>query len=233
VTSTVNEIKALGRHCHVYNCDLANRADILSIVDRVCKQDRHEVDILVHSGGIQHRSPAATFPDDKWDDILNVNLTAGFLLSREFAAHWLSTTLSNCPPPLPPPEGPQAIPAPPPVERKKIIFIGSVLCFSGSMQVPAYVATKGAIAGVTRALNNEWMRQGINVNALAPGYIETELTSGIREDGEKERAVLKRVPLGRWGVPEDLAGAVVHLAGRGSDFVGGEVYVIDGGFNAR
>jgi 2-dehydro-3-deoxy-D-gluconate 5-dehydrogenase len=101
------------------------------------------------------------------------------------------------------------------------------------MQVPAYVATKGAIAGVTRALNNEWMRQGINVNALAPGYIETELTSGIREDGERERAVLERVPLGRWGVPEDLAGAVVHLASAGSDFVGGEVYIVDGGFNAR
>jgi len=101
------------------------------------------------------------------------------------------------------------------------------------MQVPAYVATKGAIAGVTRALNNEWMQQGINVNALAPGYIETELTSGIREDGERERAVLERVPLGRWGVPEDLSGAVVHLASAGSDFVGGEVYVVDGGFNAR
>ncbi len=101
------------------------------------------------------------------------------------------------------------------------------------MQVPAYVATKGAIAGVTRALSNEWMGLGINVNALAPGYIETELTSGIREDGEKERAVLERVPLGRWGVPGDLAGAVVHLASRGSDFVGGEIYVVDGGFNAR
>lgn len=99
--------------------------------------------------------------------------------------------------------------------------------------MPAYVATKGAIAGATRALNNEWMRQGINVNALAPGYIETAMTSGIREDGERERAVLERVPLGRWGVPGDLAGAVVHLASKGSDFVGGEVYVVDGGFNGR
>jgi 2-dehydro-3-deoxy-D-gluconate 5-dehydrogenase len=182
VTSIVTEIKSLGRQCHIYNCDLANRADVLSIVDRVCNRDGHEVDILIHSGGIQHRSPAVSFPDDKWDDILNVNLTAGFLLSREFAAHWLSTSLSPRPPP-PDPEAPQATPAAPPLERKKIIFIASVLCFSGSMHVPAYVASKGAIAGVTRALNNEWMAQGINVNGLAPGYIETELTSGIRGDG--------------------------------------------------
>jgi 2-dehydro-3-deoxy-D-gluconate 5-dehydrogenase len=116
---------------------------------------------------------------------------------------------------------------------KKIIFIGSITIFSGSMQIPAYAASKGALASLTRALSNEWMAKGINVNALAPGYIETELTSGIRDDGEKERMIFERVPAGRWGSPEDLAGSVVHLAGRRSDFIGGEILVVDGGFNGR
>jgi 2-deoxy-D-gluconate 3-dehydrogenase len=214
--STVTSIQALGRKCHVYTCDLNNRTDVLSIVPQICKRDGHEIDILVHSGGIQHRAPAIDFPDDKWDDILSVNLTASFLLSREFAAHWLETSLKS-----------------PTASRKKIIFVASVTTYSGSVEIPAYVASKCGLAGLTRALSNEWMGKGINVNAVAPGYIATELTNGIRDGGEKERAVMDRVPAGRWGTPEDMAAAVIHLASRGSDYVGGEIYFVDGGFNAR
>lgn len=217
--STAAAVRTLGRECNIFPFDLSIRSDILSIVPKL-KQGGYEVDILVHCGGVQHRAPAVEFPDDKWDEILNVNLTACFLLSREFAKEWLKTgPLST---------GSQT------QGRKKIIFIASITTMgSGSLQIPAYSASKGAIGSLTRSLNNEWMGQGINVNAIAPGYIETELTAAIREDGEKEKTLLDRLPIGRWGIPEDLAGAVVHLASRGSDFVGGEVYVVDGGFNAR
>jgi 2-deoxy-D-gluconate 3-dehydrogenase len=206
----------------VYKCDLNIRADVLSVVQQICVEDGHDIDIFVHCGGIQHREVAEAFPEDRWDDILNVNLTSAFLLSRELASHWLKTSLRT--------ERGKTLPI---GMRKKIIFIASVTAFTGSVQIPAYVSSKGAITALTRSLSNEWMGKGINVNSLAPGYIETELTKGIREDGEKERAVLDRVPLGRWGEPEDLAGAIVHLASRSSDFIGGEVFVVDGGFNAR
>lgn len=217
--STTAAITALGRECNIFPFDLSLRSDILSIVPKL-KESGHEVDILVHCGGLQHRAPAVDFPDEKWDEILNVNLTAGFLLSREFAKTWLK-------------EGPLQADNKA-QDRKKIIFIASITTIgSGSVQIPAYSASKGAIGSLTKSLNNEWMAQGINVNAIAPGYIATELTAAIREDGENEKTLLDRVPLGKWGLPEDMAGAVIHLASRGSDFVGGEVYVVDGGFNAR
>ena len=131
--------------------------------------------------------------------ILNVNLSASFLLSRALASHWLTS--------------PSAVI--PILGNKKIINIASVLTYTGSTSVPAYVASKGAIGQLTKALSNEWMSKGICVNAIAPGYIATELTAGIRADEEYERALLGRVPAGRWGLPADLAGAVVYLSGRG------------------
>jgi len=226
VTSTVAAVKNLGQRCHVYQCDLAQRSDILSVVPLLCEKDGHEIDVFVHCGGIQHRAPAEDFPIDKWDDVLSVNLTAGFLLSRELAKHWLETSLKE----FKDDTGNSGFGG----KRKKIIFIASVTTFTGSVQIPAYVSSKGAMGSLTRALSNEWMAKGINVNSIAPGYFETDLTQGIRDDGEKERHVLERVPLGRWGVPEeDLNGAVIHLASRSSDFVGGTVYVVDGGFCAR
>lgn len=216
VTSTTAAIRDIGQKCKVFRCDLSVRADVLSIVQTICKTEGLEVDIIVHCGGLQYRAPAVDFPDEKWDEIINVNLTAGFILSREFAKYWLKAGSIGT-------SG----------KRKKIIFIASLMSFTGSLQIPAYSASKGAIGSLTKSLNNEWMGQGINVNAIAPGYIETELTAAIREDGEKEKTLMDRLPIGRWGVPEDMAGATIHLASRGSDFVGGEVYVVDGGFNAR
>lgn len=128
--------------------------------------------------------------------VIQVNLTACFILARSLAKHWLSS------------------PTPPSPDKKKIINIASVLTFSGSLNVCAYVATKGAIGQLTKALSNEWMGKGICVNALAPGYIATELTEGIRTNEERETAIIGRVPAGRWGLPEDLAGAIVYLASR-------------------
>jgi 2-deoxy-D-gluconate 3-dehydrogenase len=178
----------------------------------------HDVDVLVHSGGIQHRSPAEDFPDSKWDEIVGVNLTAGFQLSREFAKHWLDTVLKS-------PDRPEEV-----AGRKKIIFIASVTTYTGNLQTPAYTATKGAIGQLTKALNNEWMDKGINVNGIAPGWIATELTGALRDDSNRERKIMDRIPAGRWGHPEDLVGSVIHLCSRSGDYIGGELIAIDGGF---
>lgn len=210
----------------MYACDLADHKSVLSVVPRVCVEAGIDIDIFVHCGGIQHRSPAEDFPDEAWSSILDVNLTAGFTLSRDLAKHWFSTgadtTASS-------------------TSMKKIIFIASITTFTGSIQIPAYTASKAAIGGLTKALSNEWTGKGINVNAIAPGYIATELTSALREyaangDGperQKEKDLLSRVPAGRWGIPEDLAGAVIHLASRSSNFISGEIHVVDGGFCGR
>lgn len=177
-------------------------------------------DIFVHCAGLQHRAPAAQFPESQWDRILEVNLTSGFLIAQALARHWLgmsdTTSLfwSGAKP--------------------KIIFISSVLSGGpGSSHIPASVATKGSIHQLTKALSNEWAPRGICVNSLAPGYIETQLTAGIRTDKVAEAKLLERVPMGRWGGEGDLEGAVIWLCGRASDFVSGTTVVVDGGFSAR
>lgn len=197
----------------MFACDLNNRWAVTHVIEFNFTWNAKPIDILVNCGGIQHRAPAEDFPIAEWDNILNVNLTSGFVLSQAVAKHWLSTCLN--------PEHPSY--APNNGERKKIVFIASVTSFTGSVEIPAYVASKGAIAQLTKALNNEWMAKGINVNAIAPGYIQTELTKGIGQDPEKEKHIMDRVPAKRWGLPDDLAGAIIYLCSRASDFVGGEV----------
>jgi 2-deoxy-D-gluconate 3-dehydrogenase len=199
-------------------CDLSNRGALLQIV-RDLHSEQSIIDILIHCAGLQYRSPAEYFPDEEWDKIMGVNLTAGFQLSRELAKHWFETDLKGY-------NGEAG-------KRKKIIFIASMTTFTGSVEIPAYAASKGAIGQLTKALNNEWMGKGINVNAIAPGYIETELTSALRESEEKEKEILQRVPAGRWGTPEDLAGAVIHLCARSGDYIGGEIHAVDGGYLGR
>ncbi|MCJ1365019.1 hypothetical protein MMC16_004137 [Acarospora aff. strigata] len=219
-TTVKDKVRALGRKCDSYACDLGQKEQLREIIPAICERDGRNVDILVNCGGLQHRSPAVDFAEDKWDEVIQVNLTASFILARSLAKHWLS---SPSPSPPPPPQNPTPT-------KRKIINIASVLTFSGSLNVCAYVATKGAIGQLTKALSNEWMGQGICVNALAPGYIATDLTEGIRNSEEREKAILGRVPAGRWGSPGDLEGAVVYLASRASDFVSGEIHVVDGGF---
>jgi 2-deoxy-D-gluconate 3-dehydrogenase len=195
------------------------RQDLHSLVAQITHE--HEIDIFVHCAGVQHRCAAEDFPDTAWDNILGVNLTAGFQLSRELAKHWLNTSLKN-------PEIPTAV-----AGKKRIIFIASMTTFTGSVEIPAYTASKGAIGQLTKALNNEWMAKGINVNAIAPGYIETELTRAIKDGSEKEKKILDRIPAARWGVPADLAGSVIHLCSRSGDYIGGEVHAVDGGYLGR
>lgn len=202
--SVKKAVIALGRSCTSYKCDLSQKAVVLAIIPYICEEEKREVDILVNCGGVSHRSPAENYPDDKWDEILQVNLTSGFQLSRALARHWFSTTLADFI---------DSGPSSPTISRKKIINIASVLTFSGSFEVSAYTSSKGAVGQLTKALSNEWMKKGICVNALAPGYIETELTKGYSE--ERQKSILGRVPAGRWGQPEDMASAIVYLASRG------------------
>lgn len=217
-TEVTEEIKLVGGSYHLYPYDLADREQVLKIVPDMISYG-HGIDIFIHCAGIQHRCAAAEFPDTQWDNIMAVNVTAGFQLARDLAKHWFDTSLKefNVKTGL----------------RKKVIFIASVLTFGGGHETPAYTASKGAIGQLTKALNNEWMAKGVSVNAIAPGYIQTELTSGLRDAGVKEDAIIQRVPAGRWGIPEDLAGAVIHLSSKSSDFIGGEILAVDGGFLAR
>ncbi|KIM94673.1 hypothetical protein OIDMADRAFT_45619 [Oidiodendron maius Zn] len=208
-------IRALGRNFSTYECDLSQIVDFDALIQKICIDDGFEIDILINCAGISHRSPAISYPLEKWDDIFHVNVKSTFLLSRSLAKHWFSTSLSRGPLP----------------QAKKIINIASVLSFTGSYEVAAYASSKGAVGQLTKSLSNEWMGKGICVTALAPGYIETEMTSGYSE--ETERFILARTPAGKMGKPEDLAGAIVYLASTASDFASGEIHVVDGGFSGR
>ena len=167
------------------------------------------VDILVNNAGIQRRSPASDFPPEDWDAILTVNLRSVFLFCQVIGRAML-------------PQG-----------RGKIINIASLLSFQGGITVPAYTASKHAVVGLTRALCNEWAGRGINVNAIAPGYMDTDLNVALRADPERNRTISERIPAGRWGTPADMGGAAVFLASSASDYVHGQIVVVDGGWMAR
>ena len=168
------------------------------------------LDILVNNAGIIRRRPAAEHDDEFWDAVIEVNLSSVFRLSRAAGAHMIERQQGG-----------------------KIINIASVLSFQGGITVPGYAAAKGGVAQLTRSLANEWARHGINVNAIAPGYFETDNTSALRADQARNRQITERIPAGRWGVPPELGGAVVFLASRASDYVHGHVLVVDGGWMGR
>lgn len=167
------------------------------------------LDILVNNAGIIRRTPATHYTDDDWDEVLAVNLTSVFRLCRSAGRHMLERGSG------------------------KIVNIASLLSFQGGINVPAYTAAKSGVAGLTRALANEWAGRGVNVNAIAPGYMQTDNTRALREDPIRSRQILDRIPAGRWGTPDDLAGAVVFLASAASDYVHGHVLVVDGGWMGR
>jgi 2-deoxy-D-gluconate 3-dehydrogenase len=166
------------------------------------------IDILVNNAGIIRRSPAERYPMEDWRDVLDVNLTGVFLMSQHIGRGM--------------------------IERRsgKIINIASLLSFSGGMNVAAYTASKSGVAGLTKALANEWGRHGVNVNAIAPGYFHTDATEALQQDRDRYNALLARIPLGRWGDPDDLKGTVVYLASRASDYVNGHILTVDGGWMA-
>jgi 2-dehydro-3-deoxy-D-gluconate 5-dehydrogenase len=207
-SSVGQAVTALGRTFRGYACDFADRAAVYSFVDRVTKE-APPIDILVNNAGAIFRTPAADYPDDQWDRILEINLNAQFILSREFGKRM--------------------------VERGagKIIFTASLLTFQGGITVPAYAASKGAIGQLTMALANEWAGKGVNVNAIAPGYIATDNTEALQKDPVRNPAILARIPAGRWGQAGDLKGAVVFLASRASDYLHGTILTVDGGWMGR
>ena len=175
----------------------------------------HDMHILITCAGIQKRHPAHQFPIDDWNAVLQVNLTTVFTLCRDFGAYLLSK------------------PKPTSVSRGAIINVASLLTFQGGITVPAYAASKGGVAQLTKALSNEWAKEDINVNAIAPGYIETDMNEALIANETRARQIMERIPAGRWGSPEDFKGAVVFLASEASRYVSGEVLTIDGGWMGR
>ena len=201
-------VAGLGRSFRAYQCDFADRSALQAFIDRL-GADGVVPDILVNNAGTIRRAPAAEHPDNWWDEVLEVNLSAQFILSREIGRRM--------------------------IERKsgKIIFIASLLTFQGGINVPGYAAAKGGVGQLTRALANEWAPLGVNVNAIAPGYIATDNTEALRNDADRYKAILDRIPAGRWGEPEDFAGPAVFLASSASDYVHGEILTVDGGWMGR
>jgi 2-deoxy-D-gluconate 3-dehydrogenase len=201
-------VRALGRRFFPYRCDLTDRAAVRDFLARIATE-LPPVDILVNNAGTILSAPAADHPDEYWDEVLAANLTAGWLLARG-----IGRTM---------------------IERGsgKIIFTASLLSFQGGILVPSYAASKGGVAQLVKALANEWARYGVNVNAIAPGYIATDNTAALRSDPARNEAILARIPAGRWGEPADLAGAAVFLASRASDYVHGAIVTADGGWLAR
>jgi 2-deoxy-D-gluconate 3-dehydrogenase len=201
-------VTSLGRRFTSYACDFSNRAAVTAFLQQL-QQSHPTPDILVNNAGSIRRQAAAEHPDADWDDILNINLTAPFVLSREIGRRMLERGSG------------------------KIIFTASLLTFQGGITVPGYAASKGAIGQLVKALSNEWAGRGVQVNAIAPGYVETDNTAALRADPTRNSAILARIPAGRWGQPEDFQGAVVFLASNASNYVTGEILVVDGGWMGR
>ncbi len=201
-------VKKLGRTFHGYRCDFSDRADLYRFIGKV-RADHPQIDILVNNAGTVLREPAERHPDDYWDAIIETNLSAQFVLSREVGKGMLARG------------------------QGKIIFTASLLTFQGGITVPGYAASKGGVGQLTKALANEWAGRGVNVNAIAPGYIRTDVTEALQNDLERYRAILERIPAGRWGDIEDFKGPAVFLASSASDFVHGEILVVDGGWMGR
>jgi 2-deoxy-D-gluconate 3-dehydrogenase len=201
-------VTALGRNFRAYACDLGNRAEVYEFIEKV-KRECAPIDILVNNGGAILRKPAAEHPDEYWDKIIEIDLNAQWVLAREFGRDMLARGSG------------------------KIVFTASLLSFQGGITVPSYAAAKGGVAQLTKALANEWAGRNVQVNAIAPGYIATDVTSALRADAVRNPAILARIPAGRWGDPEDLAGAVVYLASSASDYVSGMVLTVDGGWMGR
>jgi 2-dehydro-3-deoxy-D-gluconate 5-dehydrogenase len=204
----VRQVRSRGRRFTGYACDFRNRQALYTWL-RQLQADVPVIDILVNNAGIILRKPAAEHPDEYWDRVLEVNLNAQFVLAREVGQAMLARG------------------------RGKIIFIASLLTFQGGILVPSYAASKGAIGQLTKALANEWAGRGVNVNAIAPGYVATDNTAALRADPQRNAAILLRIPAGRWGQPEDLQGAIVFLSSAASDYLHGAILTVDGGWLGR
>lgn len=204
---TRDQVAELGREVEVIDLDVSDHAAI----ERVCAQitATHEVDILINNAGIIEREDTVDLTPESWNRVVDINLSGLFFLSQHLGR--------------------------PMVERGhgKIVSIASLLAFQGGIRVISYAASKHGVAGITKALANEWGAAGVQVNAIAPGYMATDNTTALRADADRSRAILERIPAGRWGTPDDIAGAAVFLSSSAADYVNGHVLVVDGGWMAR
>ena len=207
-SSIERAVTGLGRSFAAYQCDFAKRDAVKAFATRVMAE-QGVPDILVNNAGIIKRRPAAQHTDEEWFEVIEVNLNAQFLLSRDIGAQMIERGSG------------------------KIIFTASLLTFQGGVTVPGYAAAKGAIGQLTKALSNEWAARGVNVNAIAPGYVATDNTTALRDDPVRSGQILARIPAGRWGEPADFKGPVVFLASEASSYVHGEILVVDGGWMGR
>ncbi|WP_457936327.1 SDR family NAD(P)-dependent oxidoreductase [Mesorhizobium sp. 10J20-29] len=202
------DVQGAGRSFRAYRCDFADRAAVVSFAAQVLA-DNPRIDILVNNAGTIKRAPAAEHGDDIWDEVIEVNLTSQFVLTREIGRQMVARGSG------------------------KVIFTASLLTFQGGITVPGYAASKGGIGQLTKAFANEWAGKGVNVNAIAPGYIDTDNTEALRADPVRSKSILERIPAGRWGRPGDFGGPVVFLASAASDYMHGTVMTVDGGWMGR
>ena len=205
---TVSKIEAMGRRAWAVGCDQSSKEDIKRAVEEAVS-GAGRIDILVNNAGTIRRAPAAETADEDWDHVIETNLNGVFRFCRAVGAKMIE-------------QG-----------GGKIVNIASLLSFQGGITVPAYAASKGGVAQLTKALSNEWAPKGIQVNAIAPGYFATDNTAALQADEDRNAAILARIPDGDWGQPDQLGGAVVYLSSKASDYVNGHVLVVDGGWMGR
>jgi len=201
-------VEAVGRRFTGYACDFSDRAALTGFTQTLA-QHHPDIDILVNNAGTIKRAPAAEHPDALWDEVIEVNLSAQFILTREVGRRMVERG------------------------RGKVLFTASLLTFQGGITVPSYAASKGGIGQLTMAFANEWAGQGVNVNAIAPGYIRTDNTQALQDDKQRHDAILTRIPAGRWGEPVDFAGPAVFLCSKASDYMHGTIVTVDGGWMGR
>lgn len=202
------EVSALGRSFTGYSCDFSDRSAVYAFIKTV-KAKHPRIDILINNAGTILRAPAAEHSDEYWDKVIEVNLNAQFVLTREFGKDMIARGSG------------------------KVVFTASLLTFQGGITVPGYAASKGGIGQLTMAFANEWASKGVNVNAIAPGYIATDNTEALRNDPVRTEQILARIPAGRWGQAEDFKGPVVFLASDAANYVHGTTLLVDGGWMGR
>ncbi|MBC6605565.1 2-dehydro-3-deoxy-D-gluconate 5-dehydrogenase KduD [Hymenobacter sp. BT188] len=207
-SETERQVQALGRQFTAYQADFSQRAQVDAFIQQV-QADFPRIDILINNAGTIRRAPAAEHSDADWDNVLAINLDSPFRLARAIGGQMLKQGSG------------------------KIIFTASLLTFQGGINVPGYAASKGAIGSLVKALANEWAGKGVNVNAIAPGYIATDNTEALRNDPERSQSILGRIPAGRWGTPEDFKGPTIFLASEAGNYVHGTILTVDGGWMGR
>ena len=207
-SDTMQAIEQLGRKALAVTADLSDDAQIEQVIQETL-QHFGKINILLNNAGIIRRAPAAEHAKEDWDEVLQINLNAVFRLCQLAGREMIKMGYG------------------------KIINIASMLSFQGGVNVPGYTASKHGVAGITKALANEWAGKGVHVNAIAPGYMVTDNTAALRKDEARNKQIIERIPAGRWGVPEDLKGPVVFLASSASDYLDGHVLCVDGGWMAR